>query len=100
MLRSLKAAKLVKRLEGMSCEESLRTPGLSALEKRRLRGGLIALCNFPRWRSTEGGASLCFLGTDHRMHGNSTKQHQGMCRLDNTKTFFTVRVAKPVFLER
>ena len=35
-------------LEGMSCEERLRTLGLSGLEKRKLRGDCTALHSFPR----------------------------------------------------
>lgn len=43
-----RAAKLVKRLEAMSCEEQQRTLGLPSSEKRRLRS---ALCTF-LWRGS------------------------------------------------
>ena len=47
-------------LEGMSCEKLLKAPGLSRLEKRRPGGDLIAVYNFWRRGSGEGGAGLCF----------------------------------------
>ena len=85
--------KLVQGLEGMSCEEQLRTLGLSSLEKR-LKGDLIVLCSFLRKGSGEGGADLFSLGSSDRMRGNGSKLHQGRFRLDIRKHFFTKRVVK------
>lgn len=50
--------KLLKGLEGMCCEELLRTLGLSALEKRRLRGDLLAPYSLLGIGSGEGGPTL------------------------------------------
>ena len=64
---------LVKRLEGMSNEEQLRTLDLSSLEKRRLRGHLIALYSFLRQGCGEGGAELFSVVPSDKMHGNGSK---------------------------
>ena len=61
---------LVTRVEGMSPEEQLQTLGLSRLEKRRLRGDLIALRSFLRRGRAEGGAELFSLGSRDRTHGS------------------------------
>ncbi|GAB0179974.1 mitochondrial enolase superfamily member 1 [Grus japonensis] len=86
--------KLVQGLEGVSCEEQPRALGLATLERRRLRGDLMALCSFLRRGSGEGGAELFSLGSSDRTHGNGSKLHQGRLRLDIRKHFFTERVVK------
>ena len=86
-----RATKLLKGLEGMSCEERLRNLGLSSLEKRRLRGDLIVLFSFLRRGSGDGGADLFSLISSDKTHGNGSKLHQGRIRLNIRKHFFTKR---------
>ncbi|KAK4826361.1 LOW QUALITY PROTEIN: hypothetical protein QYF61_007955, partial [Mycteria americana] len=82
-----RATKMIRGLEHLSYEDRLRQLGLFSLEKRRLRGHLIAA--FQKVEDRLFSKACC-----DRTRSNGFKLKEGRFRLDLREKFFTMRMVK------
>ncbi|KFQ73574.1 hypothetical protein N335_09187, partial [Phaethon lepturus] len=90
-----RATKMIRGMEHLSLEDSLRELEMFSLEKRRLQGDLLAAFQYLRGAYKKDGDRLFSRACCDRTRGNGLKLKEGRFRLDLRKKFFAMRVVKP-----
>jgi len=85
---------MIRGLEHLSYDESLRELGLLSLEKRRLRGHLVAAFQFLKGAYKKAGDGLVTTAWSDRTRGKGFKLKEDTFRLDIRTKFFTMRVTR------
>ena len=85
---------MLRGLQHLPYKDRLRELGLLSLEKRRLRGELIAAFQDLKGASKQEGRQLFERGDKSRTRGNGLKLKEKRFRVDIRGKFFTVRVVR------